>query len=472
MSQPRTNKREMVGMILLIFVILLIPLFFAVRSLSRQPGLEPTPVPTKTVVANPSGMTPMVGSAQAPANVTTVTPASVTEGKQPPACTFPLAQIPIIETKPDSYSFSDPQVVRTTEKGNLYEIAEWLPDSQQILMTEQLRNVKVAEGASHQERIELFNPTKGTTKVYAIRPITHENPVWFPGLNSVIYPVINYYNYTPTSGNYTAVRQVLASDGNPDSVDLLVNNLSQIPFAIKPGGGNLLFFTKSSLSKLNTSLKSSGLVDFDSAQWDYATSSRSKLPVSFEMAWQPGTSLIFMYSDGAMGGGGYTYLLNADNGIVCELSLGGWALKAHWSSDGRYLAIILATDYSFPILSTHLAVMDSITGSISVLAGVPRGIAEHLNVDDFLWAPDNQQLLALGSVYPPFYDQSGNKIHEMYLIDRLNGQGVHILEEYKASLSPQDGNMAWSPDGTKLLVRCPTENTDQLCFISVRTQGK
>jgi hypothetical protein len=466
MKKPR-NHKGVLEMVLVIAAIFLIPLFFAIKSLAT-PQVADT-IPTQIEVTD----TPKVvttATAQGPSVATKPSATvAVAQGKQPPACAFPLAQLPAVETKTDDYSFSDLKVVRTAEKGNLFEIAEWLPDNQQVLMTEQLRNVQVAEGTSHQERIELFDPTRGTSKLYAVRALTHENPVWIPSLNVVVYPEIDYYNYTPTAGTYTAVRKVFVSGGNPDSVDLLVDNLQQIPFALRPGGGTLLFFTKNSLSKLNTTLQGSGIVDFDPSQWDYATTKRNKLSVSFEMVWQPGTPLIFIYSDGAMGGGGYTYVLNADNGTICQLDLGGWALKAHWSSDGRYLAIIQATNYSFPIPSARLAVMDSVTGNVSLLVGVPQGTDEYLDVDDFVWAPDNQHLLALGSVYPSIYDQSGNKTHGLYLIDLASGQGVHVIEEYKASVSPQDGNMAWSPNGKMLILRCPGEGNDRICLLQVRS---
>jgi hypothetical protein len=29
-------------------------------------------------------------------------------------------------------------------------------------------------------------------------------------------------------------------------------------------------------------------------------------------------------------------------------------------------------------------------------------------------------------------------------------------------------NLAWSPDGSKLLIRCPTMEEDRVCFISIQ----
>ena len=54
-------------------------------------------------------------------------------------------------------------------------------------------------------------------------------------------------------------------------------------------------------------------------QWDYSKQ-RSDIPVSYKMAWQPNVSLIFLYGDGNTRLDGYTFILDTDNGQVCELT--------------------------------------------------------------------------------------------------------------------------------------------------------
>lgn len=206
-------------------------------------------------------------------------------------------------------------------------------------------------------------------------------------------------------------------------------------------------------------------VPFDPTQWDYAKSRRNALPVSYKMVWQPG----FLYNNGSINEmGGYTFILDADTGRVCKLNFGGWADRAQWSSDGRYLAIVRLVDYSFPIGSSDLTVLDTTTGKLYTIGVIPQG-GEHY-VHDFAWAPDNRHLLVLGSV-PPSQDAGHGATlhHALYLVDFVSGQSDQILPEYKmffADGAPMN-NFAWSPDGSKLLIRCPYL-ADRICLISVQ----
>ena len=175
-----------------------------------------------------------------------------------------------------------------------------------------------------------------------------------------------------------------------------------------------------------------------------------------------------MYSVGYQGGGGYTFVLNADTGQVCELNLGGWAAVAHWSSDGRYLAVERATS-SHP---ADLAILDTITGKLTTFVGVDQGTQGQLYVDDFTWAPDNYHLLAIGSIASqPSNSQNTSDTHGLYLADIGLGKGIYV-DEYKSIVSSQDNNLAWSADGSNLLVRCPTQTSDRICIMSVQETGQ
>ncbi len=245
----------------------------------------------------------------------------------------------------------------------------------------------------------------------------------------------------------------------------LADNLPQIPIAVKPDGSRMFYFSGKQISKRSGSIQTVPSISFDPTQWDYAKSRRNSDPVSFETAWQPGTSLVFLYSDGATRGGGYTFILNSDTGEVCELNLGGWAEVAQWSSDGRYLAIGMAATSHL----ADLALLDTVTGKLTTLAGAPRGINGQLYVNDLIWAPDNRHLLAIGSVVLSQNNQSASDVHGLYLVDIGSGQSVYV--EYKSIVSSEDNNWAWSPDGSKLVMRCPTQTVDQICLISVQKSG-
>jgi Tol biopolymer transport system component len=179
-----------------------------------------------------------------------------------------------------------------------------------------------------------------------------------------------------------------------------------------------------------------------------------------------------MYSDGASEGGGYTFILNTDTGLVCELNLGGWAEKVvHWSSDGRYLAFIRSTKYYFPTYSADLTVLDTVTGNLKVLNSISQVTEGTSIVFDFAWAPDNRHLLATREIYTS--PGSHNKIG-LYLIDFVSGQSINVTPTYQSYLdAPQ--KIAWSPDGSRVVISCPaieTVEAEQICLISIRKTGQ
>ncbi len=455
---------------MVIGIILLIPLFFAVKSLARPQASNRTAAQAQ-VTGTPNSVP--TGAAVAPSAGTEPTAVPVVaQGKQPPACTFPLAQIPVVESRPENYTFSEPKVVLTAPKGNVYSLIEWLPDNQQVLMTEDLRNNYVYRNDNApQQSISLYTPETGESKLYAIRVESQEPPSWEPELNAVVYPAINYTRIDNYKGVYEFSRQVRISYGNSGQAQLLADNLSQLPLAIKPGGSAMVYFSNTKISKLNASLKSNISIPFDGSSWDYAAARRNQHPVSFNLAWQPGTSMIFIYSEGAMGGGGYTFILDADTGSVCELTLKGWAKVPRWSSDGRYLAFIRVENYAFLYPKSDLALLDTTTGKLTVLSVISPEIAGQSYIDDFVWAPDNRHLLAIGSINSHQNSEVEGITQDLYFIDYVSGQVVSIFPELTLNAnSPQ--SLAWSPDGSKLLIRCPTKVIDELCFITVQGLAK
>ncbi|MBI5838881.1 MAG: hypothetical protein HZB19_02155 [Chloroflexi bacterium] len=436
--------------LVVIGLILIIPLFFAIKTAADRQEASDTSVPLVPTTSE----VPESNSA--------------TVAKQPPQCTFPLAQITTAESTPEEYTFSEPQVVLTAPKGNVHNIIEWLPDNQQILITEDLRNNYVYKNDNApQQSISLYNPETGESKVYAIRTEINEPPSWQPELNAVVYPVMNYTSIDKKNGAYKFTRQAWVSYGDPDTAQMLADNLLQLPLAIKPGGREMIYLSDKKISKLDKSLKKLPSVLFDPAQWDYGKERRDQNPISYKMAWQPRTSLLFLYSDGIMGGGGYTFILNADTGEICELDFWGWATGAHWSSDGHYLAIGRAAK-SHP---ADLTLLDTVTGKLTTLGGTPQEIEGKLYINDFIWTPDNYHLLAIGSVISSQDNQGKNNIQGLYLVDIVSGQSIDITPtDNFYTNSPQ--SMAWSPDGSKLAIRCPTMELDRICFISVQRTGQ
>jgi hypothetical protein len=431
-----------------------------------------TPASTATPVFMTATSTP-----KQPTAVHTPEESATVKPQQPPACTFPLAQISTKESQPEEYTFSEPKVVLTAPKGNTYNLAEWLPDNQQVLITEDLRNVDRGDDKSLQQSISLYNPETGEAKIIAFRDSTDARPSWLPDLNAVAYPSFTITDINRKAGTYKVNRQIWVSYGDPDSAQILAENLPQLLFAVKPGGSEMLYLSDKKISKLDKFLKKLTPSLFDPAQWDYGKGRRDESPVSYDMAWQPGTPLVFLYSHaGGSANGGYTFILDTNTGQICELDLGGWASRARWSPDGRYLAFERSVVYVGLTNSTDLLVLDTTSGQLYTPILTSLDITRQHVIDDFIWAPDSRHLLAVEHT-------RSQDVHfvprELYLVDFMADQGIQILPEYNffgAGGAPKN-NLVWSSDGSKLLIRCPVGEipnnvVEQICFINVQRTGK
>jgi hypothetical protein len=368
------------------------------------------------------------------------------------------------ESVQEEYIFSDPQIVLRHPR-NIYAIVQWLPDNQQVLITQDL-NDRRGKNEPVRQSIELYNPETGETKIYAFRYHISEPPFWQPELNAVIYPAMNFLGFENTS-KIKFTRQIWVSYGSPDTAQLLADNISQFPLFVEPDSSMMLYLSDKKIFKKDSNLRNLPSIAFDPDQWDYSER-RSDIPVEYKSSWRPGTSLIFLYGDGNLRSKGYTFILDSETGQVCELNLGGWALKARWSLDGRYLAIIRTQGY-FPISSSDLTVLDTLTGGLYSVDVTPQDAGGRHFVDDFVWAPDNRHLLAIGRLSPlPHASQSDTVQSKLYLVDFIHGQSEDILPAYTFYASELSTNLAWSPDGSKLLVRCPTTNEERVCFVKVQ----
>ncbi len=207
-------------------LILLIPLFFAIRAAAEKQAAQNAPAPAAPAAVN------------APADSNAAKP------QQPPACTFPLAQITAQEATPENYTFSEPQVVLTAPAGNLYKIAEWLPDNQQVLITEALlENYVNRNDNAPQQSIELYNSETSELRIYATRVQNDDLPTWSSDLKAVIYSAANYTKIDKRNRANEFTRQLWVSYGNPDTAQMLADDLTQFFFALKPGGEETLYLS-------------------------------------------------------------------------------------------------------------------------------------------------------------------------------------------------------------------------------------
>jgi hypothetical protein len=408
---------------------------------------------------------------------------TATSSLQPPQCTFPLAGTTTVESTPEEYSFSEPQVVLTEP---YVQIAEWLPDNQQVLITKEHIN-------EHYQSIELFNPLTGRSQVYATRTTTFENlPLWVSGMGGVIYPVTSLINLNLNTPGallppYHLKQQLWISQGDSakaillEDVQVTQDYSSVFTVAVKSDGSEIAYLGNNKdkqiswLKASNSSLAPLQSVFLNTAQLDYRRE-KPLLPVFFNMLWRPNSSQIFLYSD--ENHGKYTFILDMNGGKVCEVNLigghtdtSGAVAIANWSPDGRYLAVIRYYGLQNP---TDLAVLDMKTGKLYEINAkqiIPLDEQALHILLDVTWAPDNRHLAVVGQVVH-INSSANNDSSGLYIIDFVSNQSAPIVSDQRLGSYFGETNIIWARDGSKLLAQCPTLYEGRLCLLSVQRSSQ
>jgi len=450
MKKTRNTKGTLEAL-LVIGLILIIPLFFVMRTAAEQNAAQNTPVPIAPTAVNAPALPT---AANAPED-------NAMKPKQPPACTFPLAQTTTEESMPENYTFSEPQVVLTYEQRQP-DIMAWLPDNENVLiMPSQFIDLSL-DGAW--QTIELFNPETKEIQVFAKRSDISQAPyAWNPKLNAVVYADINILNKNSNS-DFKVIRQLKISYGNPDDTQLLADDLPQYGMAVKPDGTEMAYFTTKQLIKLDTSLNVVASIALDRKVLDFKHKDYPNFVEEYSMAWRPNSPQIFLYNY-ASDNLEYTYIIDSDSGELCALDFGGWALIARWSPNGRYLAIVRAQGPTGPTILIDVVVLDTTTGAFYTLDAAVS------DAKDIAWAPDSRHLLFM--IRGARSDVTSTNDGLLYLGDFISGQVDRILPAYNFHIYSGTTNLAWSPDGSKLLMNCPTpEGVKQVCLIPVQLSDK
>ena len=457
----KTSKVKGVFEVLVVIgLILVIPLFFAIKTAADRQAVQKTPMP------------PAPTASEVPETNSVIT------AQQPPQCTFPLAQTTTAEPVPEEYTFSEPQVVITvsskTPDSQFWlsepqpDIIKWLPDNQNVLiMPSQFIDLNMN---GYRQTIELFNPETKEIQIYATRrSVDKAPPAWNSALNAIVYSDMNVLKGS-TVTNFKFTRQLRISYGNPDDTQLLADDLPQYGVVVKPDGSQIAYVTAKQLVKLNTSLNAVASVSFDRKALDFKRKGPNAVnAVDYKMAWRPNSSQIFVYN-WAGDNLGYTYIMDTNSGQICSLDFGGWAEIARWSPNGRYLAIVRAQG-GMPVNSVDVVVLDTTMGASYILDAAESDVEGRHFAQDIEWAPDNHHLLfTIRTTYSQVtYTYDGL----LYLGDFISGQVKRILPTYQFNIGGAMLNLAWSPDGSKLLMNCPTpEGVKQVCLISVQTSGE
>ncbi len=436
--------------------------------------LTPMPTITPSATASVPSSTPTLPPTETP------TPAP----QQPPACTFPLAQTTMEESKPEQYTFSEPEGLPNSSA--LINIIEWLPDSQKVLITRDISNTT-------NENIELFNPQTGETHIYAVRKANMWfPPLWIEKLKSVIYSDIliissSYDNNGKViSSSIVEKHQVRLSRGNPNNTQIF-EDVQYSPaimphewiissLAVNPNSSQIVYLKSNGEQpyQLYSRLISNETLEAEQQskiQW-INSGERSPFEVPYKMSWRTNSSQTFFYSPGSFTN--QTLLLDNDSGQVCTLSLGGWVYVARWSPNGRYLAAITSKGSHYPLSENYdLVVLDMASGILypidSTKVGPPemKDCCRHI-ISEITWAPDNRHLAIVGTAtFSGTANNTYKPIATLYLVDFLSGKVDNPFPQYEFNPNLGSG-LAWSPDGLKLLATCSTETKNGLCLVPVQ----
>lgn len=442
--------------------------------------LAPTPTVTPSVTSAPSS-TPTLPPTETP------TP----EPQQPPACTFLLEQMTMGESKPESYTFSEPRVVLAGPKGN-FEIVEWLPDSQRALI---VRTIYENHYEQYQS-IELLDPSKTNVQVYAKRDrLSNTSPLWVAGLDALIYPERKVASYSYDENGTIIEGSIILnpishllwlSNGNPDTAKKLKDVQFNSPdepdewnTIAKPDGSQVIYLeaTGENSYQIHSRMVSQGSLENEQLiPFKLALFPNNERPINYDMVWRPNTTQILLSSSKYIPGGSYSFLFDTNTGKICSLDFGNtawgarqWALVARWSPNGRYLAVIRTTG-SIPIDFSDLAVLDTVTGNLYTMAFSPQDVEGRRYVWDIAWAPDNYHLAATGrvSAFQHCDPNCMDDVNRLYLVDFISGNADLLFPSFQFTGGGLGDSLAWSPDGTKILANCWAESTGRLCLVPVQ----
>jgi hypothetical protein len=110
------------------------------------------------------------------------------------------------------------------------------------------------------------------------------------------------------------------------------------------------------------------------------------------------------------------------------------------------------------------------TGKLYAMKIIPSDMGGLHFVNDVAWAPDSQHLTVIAQVL--LQDPAThvyNKNNSLYFVDFLSNQAVQISSpDEKLGSGLGRTNLIWSDNGSQLLVKCPTDQMDRLCLLSVQ----
>ncbi len=340
---------------------------------------------------------------------------------QIPFCSFgstALASSP--EFSLDSFRFSDPEIVLTSKTS--IRLYQWLPDNQSWLIGRHI-------SGSPKEYLETINLNTNEIKRYAEWYGSEKGAIWLPSQNAVAF--VDFI--LPDSK-----RVLRLSQGEDLPFEELATDLGTSLLSLSSDGQEIIFSSASQgiqsldLKKLHVPESLiNGLPNQSNSNWYYMDS------------WSPDGMMAVMYQRGGF------YLVNQKTQFVCEVDLGlldnkkAWAYDVKWSSDGRYIAM-LVTVGELPLRLMKLRILDTFTGEVRDIN------SEWRNVNNMDWMPrGNVLLITVDANQDPLMASFKN----LYLVDAATGNLKPIFPEQSFFAISYYG-ILWSPDGSRIGLSC------------------
>jgi hypothetical protein len=331
---------------------------------------------------------------------------------------------PTSESMLEEYILFNPQVVLTHPVA--IEVVEWLPDNQRLLIKRQ-----ISEQTSR-EYIEVFDATTGQIQRYGETRYSGAEPLWLPTEQAVAY-----IDFTEDDERTLYINRGIQAS------EIIVAQVASRHLARLAEGQQVVYFDV-------TIQEQPQVLEVLPAR-KAALSANLYLPVPeaitsdywarYQIAPRPNGTQVAFYNNDAF------YLADAVNGQVCEIDLGThsgrkqWALSAHWSPNGRYLAaFVVIGEPIVPFI--HLTVVDMLTGAQRLI---------DVNNDQLYalaWAPNGRDFLLVGQ------NLEVEHRHKLYLVDAVTGDFRSVLEDYPFINSGFKGAV-WSQTG-QIALTCPT----------------
>lgn len=383
---------------------------------------------------------------------------------RPPACTFPLPSLDFQENAAASPAledlvFSEPKVVLSSPHG--ISLVSWLPDNETLL-------IKRRQPNSVEETIETFNTRTGQSQIYAVQD-GPSLPVWLPDLNAVAYTT-----GVRSSDNSVDHYELWISFGSPDKQSRISADVSLHSAALL--GQKLTYFSPSTVARPqiwdsvtgHTRTAPPNLEPFVYSKFPGIPVSATAFARNIQIAPHPGGRWIALY------GSALLFLADGETGQVCEIDLGTentlprWAYHLRWSSNGRYLAMLVSSGYPGAMLpGNEIVTLDVLTGRIHTVNNINTTFVYQID-----WLPNSQVLSSLINIQT----LNGRPYMGLVLID-VDKENIHRVLPDHAFGGGAANLLIWSINTGKIAVKCPLWAKtnpliveDRICVVNVTQQ--